>query len=156
MSEKHLEMAREYMEQFPNTVFIDGDVVELVLAHYGVWLDEQRTLQAHKEIDRLADFILKNMPKEIGKGNPRDGESAVDIAIRLLGEQREKDVCEYKWNAIEGRWECTCGYCLPHRVVFGTLCGNCGRRIKEVDSLSVTGTSGTGSSKKSVLVTPDN
>lgn len=50
--------------------------------------DEQEVLTAcRSEIDRLADFILEKMPEEIGKGNPQQGESAVDVAIRLLSER---------------------------------------------------------------------
>jgi hypothetical protein len=37
-----------------------------------------------KEIHRLAEFLLRNYSNEIGKGNPKEGESAVDVAIRLL------------------------------------------------------------------------
>jgi len=40
--------------------------------------------QAKNEIQRLADFLLRRYPDEIGKGNPQSGESAVDVAIRLL------------------------------------------------------------------------
>ena len=47
-----------------------------------------RVLGSRSEIDRLSKFILDKMPEEIGRGKEyRDGESAVDIAIRLL-EQR--------------------------------------------------------------------
>lgn len=38
------------------------------------------------EIDRLAKWILANCPEEIGKGNPITGESAVDVAIRMMRE----------------------------------------------------------------------
>lgn len=37
-----------------------------------------------REIDRLSDFLLKNYPHQIGRGNLKEGESAVDVAIRLL------------------------------------------------------------------------
>ena len=37
-----------------------------------------------KEIDRLADFLMENYQAEIGKGDPINGESAVNVAIRLL------------------------------------------------------------------------
>jgi len=37
-----------------------------------------------KEIDRLAKFILRHLDYEIGRGNLQNGESAVDIAIRLM------------------------------------------------------------------------
>ena len=40
--------------------------------------------QAEQEIDRLATFLLTNYPDELGKGDPENGESAVDVAIRLL------------------------------------------------------------------------
>lgn len=42
------------------------------------------------ELDRLADFILAEMPEEIGKGNPQAGESAVDVAIRLMKGRERK------------------------------------------------------------------
>ena len=38
------------------------------------------------EIDRLAKYILRVCPDEPGKGDPKHGESAVDVAIRLIGE----------------------------------------------------------------------
>lgn len=40
--------------------------------------------QLRSEIDRLADFILKEFPDEPGKLG--ESESAVDVAIRLLSE----------------------------------------------------------------------
>lgn len=40
------------------------------------------------QIDELAKFILNNMPEEIGKGNQACGESAVEVAIRLLFEMK--------------------------------------------------------------------
>lgn len=39
---------------------------------------------AVEEIDRLAGFLLEHFPHEPGRGNERHGESAVDVAIRLL------------------------------------------------------------------------
>jgi len=36
------------------------------------------------ETDRLADYLVKNFPDEIGAGNSQRGESTVDVAIRLL------------------------------------------------------------------------
>lgn len=39
---------------------------------------------AVREIRRLADWILANRPDEIGAGDLQNGESAVDIAIRLM------------------------------------------------------------------------
>jgi len=42
----------------------------------------------NKEIDRLADFLLKHYSDEIGKGDPVHGESAVDVAIRLLSPRK--------------------------------------------------------------------
>jgi hypothetical protein len=41
---------------------------------------------ADKEISRLAEFVLINFPFEIGLGDLVYGESAVDVAIRLLRE----------------------------------------------------------------------
>lgn len=40
-----------------------------------------------EEIDRLSKFILKEYPLELGRGNFKDGESAVDVAIRLLSRE---------------------------------------------------------------------
>ncbi|MGV3723743.1 MAG: hypothetical protein ACO1SX_22825, partial [Actinomycetota bacterium] len=36
------------------------------------------------ETQRLAAFLLETYPDEPGRGNPQEGESAVDVAIRLL------------------------------------------------------------------------
>ena len=44
----------------------------------------------NQEIDRLADFLLKNYPNEIGKGDFVHGESAVDVAIRLLSKRKKE------------------------------------------------------------------
>jgi phage shock protein A len=46
------------------------------------------------EINRLADFILKYYGQEIGLGNPIEGESAVDVAIRLLTPQSSPSVTD--------------------------------------------------------------
>jgi len=45
-------------------------------------------MSCESEIDRLADFILKNYPYEIGK---ETSESAVDVAIRLLKSRLKED-----------------------------------------------------------------
>ena len=45
--------------------------------------------QASTEIDRLAEYLMVNFQSEIGKGNRREGESAVDDALRLLEKLRE-------------------------------------------------------------------
>lgn len=60
------------------------------------WLEQEEKgdMGAQNEIDRLAAFILAHCPDEVGRGNPREGESAVDVAIRLLGE-RPKQVNIY-------------------------------------------------------------
>lgn len=50
--------------------------------YYG--LEEAKRIRAEEEIGRLADFFLKNYPDDIGVGDPAHGESAVDMAIRLL------------------------------------------------------------------------
>ena len=54
---------------------------------------------AERSIERLADFLLSHYPDEIGRGNPVKGESAVEVAIRLLARkegamerQRPKEV----------------------------------------------------------------
>jgi hypothetical protein len=41
-------------------------------------------MNANKEIDRLAKYLMENYPNEIDKGDPVHSESAVDVAIRLL------------------------------------------------------------------------
>ena len=47
--------------------------------------DEQNAAAAdHK---RLADWILANCPEEIGGGDPKHGESAAEIAIRIIQER---------------------------------------------------------------------
>lgn len=44
-----------------------------------------KKLKASKEeIERLSLWILNNIPEEIGVGDPIKGESAVDVAIRIL------------------------------------------------------------------------
>jgi hypothetical protein len=50
------------------------------------------------EINRLADFILKYYSQEIGLGNPIEGESAVDVAIRLLTPQSSPSVTDLTAN----------------------------------------------------------
>jgi len=37
---------------------------------------------------KLADWILANWPEQIGVGNPLEGESAAEVAIRLMDELR--------------------------------------------------------------------
>lgn len=44
-----------------------------------------------KEINKLADFLLRKFPDEIGVGNQKEGESAVDVAIRLLARYKVQD-----------------------------------------------------------------
>lgn len=44
---------------------------------------------AHGELLRLAAYISANHADDIGKGDPVNGESAVDVAIRLLKGQVE-------------------------------------------------------------------
>ena len=40
-------------------------------------------MTAEEETTRLANYLMENWPHEIGTGDP-SGESAVDVAIRLL------------------------------------------------------------------------
>lgn len=47
-------------------------------------MESGNRIRPEEEIGRLADFFLKNYPDEIGVGDPANGESAVDMAIRLL------------------------------------------------------------------------
>jgi len=42
-------------------------------------------MSENKEIDRLAKYLMENFPNEIDKGDPVHNESAIDVAIRLLG-----------------------------------------------------------------------
>ena len=42
--------------------------------------------EERQEISRLSNYILLEWDGEIGRGNFRTGESAVDVAIRLLKE----------------------------------------------------------------------
>jgi len=65
-----------------------GALTDLLPSDTGIHLAEVNP--AESEIDRLANFILENMPEQIGKGNPQGGESAVDVAIRLLRIREEK------------------------------------------------------------------
>jgi hypothetical protein len=44
--------------------------------------------QAKKEIDRLAEYLMKNHPTEIGADGRNEG--AVDVAIRLLSKPKKK------------------------------------------------------------------
>jgi hypothetical protein len=64
---------------------VSPDALERVLAELGV-LGVDFDVQAVSEIDRLAAFLLRWFPDEIGRGDPQNGESAVDVAIRLLHE----------------------------------------------------------------------
>lgn len=41
-----------------------------------------RTAMNH--INQLADFVMKFYPGEIGKGNGKQGESVIDVIVRLL------------------------------------------------------------------------
>lgn len=47
-------------------------------------MEGQEPWQANREIERLAQFLMANYQGEIGAGSPQQGESAVDVAIRLL------------------------------------------------------------------------
>jgi len=47
-------------------------------------------MSAKTEIDKLASYILAVWADEIGAGDPIHGESAVDVAIRLLERQKEE------------------------------------------------------------------
>jgi len=50
-------------------------------------MNEQELERSCKEqIDDLAKFIMRVCPDEIGVGDPVHGESAVEVAIRLIGE----------------------------------------------------------------------
>jgi hypothetical protein len=42
-----------------------------------------------EQVNALADFLLKEYPDEIGKGDPVHGESAMEVAIRLLTKREE-------------------------------------------------------------------
>jgi len=47
--------------------------------------------QAEKEIERLAEFLAQHFPRELGMGNHVHGESAVDVAIRLLSPETKEE-----------------------------------------------------------------
>lgn len=54
---------------------------------YDVYHELKKVFEPNKienEIDKLGNYILANCPDEIGKGNPVHGESAADVAIRLI------------------------------------------------------------------------
>lgn len=53
---------------------------------------EPQPTQAEKEIDRLATFLWTHYQYEIGRGDFTHGESAVDVAIRLLTESITKKI----------------------------------------------------------------
>ncbi len=59
----------------------------------GCETEERKALQTcYYEVQRLENFISKKYSDEIGKGDPTTGESAVEVAIRLLKEQKEQIV----------------------------------------------------------------
>ena len=59
-----------------------------------------------REIDRLAKFILRHLDYEIGRGDPQNGESAVDVAIRLMSYCQ---VPEHRlFKALQMRCKCPC------------------------------------------------
>lgn len=62
--------------------------LELDYAAVQGWTGALNPFQLHKEVDRLSSFIMENCPEEIGRGDP-GGESAVDVAIRLLGDPEQ-------------------------------------------------------------------
>lgn len=55
---------------------------------------EAESMRREAELYKLGEFILNEFPDEIGLGNPEEGESAVDVAIRLLAQ--DKYQYEYK------------------------------------------------------------
>lgn len=48
------------------------------------YIPQEQCKAAIKQVDQLAEFILKFYPGEIGKGNSKQGETIVDVVIRLL------------------------------------------------------------------------
>jgi DNA-binding transcriptional regulator YhcF (GntR family) len=54
----------------------------------GVRREAHVSLKPKTDIDRLADAIFDYFPDEIGKGDFKTGEGAVDVAIRLLTQQK--------------------------------------------------------------------
>lgn len=44
----------------------------------------ESVLACFNEHNRLSAYILNHLPHEIGRGNPQQGEGAVDVAIRLM------------------------------------------------------------------------
>ena len=64
-----------------------------------------------KEIQKLANYLMKEWQGDIGGGDPIHGESAVDCAIRLLSKLKlEKSILEkeyeieYKANHNNPSW----------------------------------------------------
>ena len=72
------------------TITVSADVEDAVAGLKAVQREARKTAQAlrevesssAREIDRLADFIMREIP-----GEPSRSESAVDVAIRLLSEK---------------------------------------------------------------------
>lgn len=72
--------------------------------------------RAVKEIARLTNYLMKAWPDEIGTGDPVRGESAVDVAIRLLRKVEDK-----KAGSDEG---CGCLFiCLGIATIVWALSG---------------------------------
>lgn len=69
------------------------------------WEDTVNSLVcARREVDRLGGYIQEKLPREIGRGNFRTGESAVDIVIRILDRALALDGNPLMLNA-EGEWD---------------------------------------------------
>lgn len=90
----HLIITIEGLKEIPLVVrFHSPDTLGFIieqLARYRheVWPNAEPLeigLAKSPEIDKLAGFILAHFADEIGAGDPVHGESAVDVAIRLLG-----------------------------------------------------------------------
>ena len=52
-------------------------------------------MNPESEIERLGAFLKERFPDEVGAGDPEsgEGESSVDVAIRLLGDVTPKCLC---------------------------------------------------------------
>lgn len=46
-------------------------------------------IPTQKQVDSLAQFLLENFDKEMGKGKSPNGEGAIEMAVRLLLEYKK-------------------------------------------------------------------
>lgn len=88
------------------TITVSADVEDAVAGLKAVQREARKTTQAlrevesssAREIDRLADFIMREIP-----GEPSRSESAVDVAIRLLSKSdlSRVTVCDLRTESLK-------------------------------------------------------